>query len=637
MSTIHACLLCDGNHAEQLVQYMLKASAYWQPDKITRASTDNGHCALAKAALFNCVGSQTDSVYEDLPSGQIISANARIDNREVLGRALRLTADETQTLSNSELILRAYQRWGKDCPAQILGDFVFIIWDPHRQRMFCARDHFGVKILYYAKNHQGIMVSNEHNAFFSADWLPKIISESWLVKNLWLANYALSDSPCDGIEVLPPAHSLSFENNKTELRQYWRLKSQNISRSADSNVLLKELKTRFQRAVERRLDSQYPLGSELSEGLDSNAIAGYAAASLNPQKLYSLSHFCEQLTPQNHQHWDQAYQDLQGMWELHPNIQPLWRPANSHADYFVEIGHYQRFFQHYGAALPLENADGLFLFSELAAQSGIRTLLSGWGGDHCVSFPGYFYESELLRQGRLVALHRHFRNVAAAEAIHSPAIKPWLKLLLKHFLPSLHKLLALTRGTMETHYQHLAKQHWLKPLWQDKYGLNNQLKAFLEQYQNHYSVQSGEHRELFEIGVERRLMESELCSRHSRIEYRFPMLDVELVEFAHNIPGDLKIHNGIKRWHFRQILEGVTSPRNQWRRKPDVNLPWNLFEAIEHERSMVLQQAVYGNKLLPRYCDIHALDNPADPLPLPVLRPLLLFTYYGKTGDIEIR
>ncbi len=93
-----------------------------------------------------------ESLNEKLPlvKGKLaITADARIDNREELIFALNLAGHPKVGISDSELILEAYGRWGESCPERLLGDFSFAIWDGRRGMLFCARDHMGVKPFYY--------------------------------------------------------------------------------------------------------------------------------------------------------------------------------------------------------------------------------------------------------------------------------------------------------------------------------------------------------------------------------------------------------------------------------------------------------------------------------------------------------
>ena len=92
-----------------------------------------------------------ESLREALPRCEgeryAITADARIDNRAELIASLRL--DRQEFYSDSDLILRAYEKWGEECPDRLIGDFAFAIWDVANRQMFCACDPMGVKTLYY--------------------------------------------------------------------------------------------------------------------------------------------------------------------------------------------------------------------------------------------------------------------------------------------------------------------------------------------------------------------------------------------------------------------------------------------------------------------------------------------------------
>ena len=94
-----------------------------------------------------------------------LKANARIDGREELIQKLKLTVKESPT--DDELILHAYEAWGEDCVKHLIGDFAFAIWDGRLQRLFCARDHFGVKPFFYTHISDNFNFSSTLNALRS--------------------------------------------------------------------------------------------------------------------------------------------------------------------------------------------------------------------------------------------------------------------------------------------------------------------------------------------------------------------------------------------------------------------------------------------------------------------------------------
>ena len=601
MSTIFACFNPTDPVSAESMEKMLSASAYWQPDATSSAVSLDYHCRMARAALFNTAGSKLEAVHRD-DAGNLISANARLDNRGELARALAIPDGELSDMADGALILAAWRKWGEDSPKHLLGDFAFVIWDAASKSLFCARDHFGVKALFYGHGRQGWMVTNEHNAFFTAGAMDKEIEEAWLIHHLWNLGGKERISPYAGVELLPPAHSMRIDSHGITRTRYWNLEEKNDWAKMDHEALLDELKRRFDCAVRSRLDSEYPLAAELSEGIDSNGIAGFAANAMGDKTLYTLSYSCAALDDENRHIWQDTYRDIEEMIAMHDNLEPIWTSAKYGPENREDM---QSFFRHAGGVMAING--GHFLRSRLASEKGARVLLSGWGGDHCVSTYGDFYESELLRSGRLVEIAKLFRAKHARKRSGKP-FKASLQLLIKHLTPPLYRFLIRRRGGLEKALWQRAAKHPLKPQHIHRHRLHQKLKQFTDHYQR-YSVKAHHRRELFDIGVEGRLIESELCGRMYRIEYRYPMLDVPLVELAYNMPSHLKIHNGIERYMFRQILEGVTTERIQWRVKADVNHPNIDHDTSAGKQCRELSEQLRQSRLASRFFDRAQLER----------------------------
>ena len=113
--------------------------------------------------------------FEDEESGLVITADARIDNREDL--APKLGIEDNEHVSDSYFILKAYEKWGEKCPEELLGDFAFAIWDKNRETLFCARDHMGVKPFYYYLSDDVFYLSSEKKGLLVANEIPKKINE----------------------------------------------------------------------------------------------------------------------------------------------------------------------------------------------------------------------------------------------------------------------------------------------------------------------------------------------------------------------------------------------------------------------------------------------------------------------------
>ncbi|MFM2480625.1 asparagine synthase-related protein [Celerinatantimonas sp. YJH-8] len=630
MSTVHACFQFQHPVNPVQIQQMLSASDYWQPDACSYLFSKDSHCSLAKANLFNTRYSYHDFVYHDPQTGSMITANARLDNRNELYRQLALPPEQGEWLSDGQLILQAYLHWGRDCPKYLLGDFAFVIWDESTQSLFAARDPFGVKLLLLSQRDDGVMLSNEPNAFFSSGWLPeKQLEESWLIETLGHFHLPVSKPAYRGMQLLPAAHYLVIDRRGCRQVRYWSLQESSQWAGIDDESLLAEFRSRFQQAVALRLESDYPLGSELSEGLDSNGITGMAATLKPEQDIYTFSYQCVALTEKTQAVWEPTYQPILAMLAMYPNLKPVWVDD-------------EQFTSHESSRLAKVMA-GSFCFqsgglwhSKLAQRQGCRVLLSGWGGDHCVSSYGDFYESELFRARQWRRLQQLLKDKRRRGRGGVPW-KGWLNVWLKHFSPALYAWYKLKRPGLERALWQRADHCLVNADYTKQYQGRRHLLHFLKHYQRFYDVKGHHRRELFDIGVEQRLIDSELSARMYRVEMRFPMLDIPLVEMAYNLPSELKIHQGIERYHYRRMIEGLTTQRNQWALKSDVHPPQR--ENDYEQNLAALKEAFQTMPLLRQYCRLELLEPASIDdqwMVRNIYQKLPYFRYWATQRDLKI-
>ena len=125
-------------------------------------------------------------------------------------------------LTDVERILRAYETWGEDCVAHLIGDFAFAIWDKRKRRLFCARDHFGVKPFFYARVGNSFVFSNTLNVLRLDRRVSDELNEKAVADYLELGlNQDLSSTVFRDIHRLPAGHTLSLANGSITTRCYW--------------------------------------------------------------------------------------------------------------------------------------------------------------------------------------------------------------------------------------------------------------------------------------------------------------------------------------------------------------------------------------------------------------------------------
>ena len=214
----------------------------------------------------------------DAASGCTITADVRLDNREELIAALG-QSDETRIIGDGELILRAYLEWGENCPKHLLGDFAFAIWDARAQRLFCARDHMGMRqLIYHHAPGERFMFATEADAVVAHPGVSMRINEGRIADVLDdLEGIDFTSTLFEDVLRLAPAHVLIVSSAGVSVRRYWRLTAGPEVKLESDHAYEVAFLAVLTEAVRCRLRSAGPIGSMLSGGMDSGSIVALAA------------------------------------------------------------------------------------------------------------------------------------------------------------------------------------------------------------------------------------------------------------------------------------------------------------------------------------------------------------------------
>src|SRR5439155_24142585 len=119
------------------------------------------------------------------------------------------------------LILWAYERWGEESPARLLGDFAFAIWDAAARRLFCARDHLGIRPLYYHHDGRAFRAASERHALFADNRVPRTPRSRAMALFLTYQYTEAKETLWSGIEALRPGHRLTVTEGSIREEAYW--------------------------------------------------------------------------------------------------------------------------------------------------------------------------------------------------------------------------------------------------------------------------------------------------------------------------------------------------------------------------------------------------------------------------------
>ncbi|TKB77984.1 MAG: asparagine synthetase B, partial [Nitrospira sp.] len=231
----------------------------------------NGSVGLGHRRL----GTTRESCKETLPlvdpkGDLVITADVRLDNRSEL---MALLGIDDFTLSDAALLLLAYKQWGQRCPSMLLGDFAFAIWDSRQQRLFCARDYFGVKPFFYYRSERAFVFASEIKALLRVEEVPRRLNETRVGDYLIGALDDKAMTFYRDIFRLPAGHWLVVAENHHEVQSYWSPDPERELRLGSDEEYAEAFREVFQEAVSCRMRDVSPVGSTLSGGLDSSSIS----------------------------------------------------------------------------------------------------------------------------------------------------------------------------------------------------------------------------------------------------------------------------------------------------------------------------------------------------------------------------
>jgi asparagine synthase (glutamine-hydrolysing) len=469
------------------------------------------------------------------PRRAVIAAWARLDNRQELAQLLDISNPELKSLSDPELILRAYLKWGDECTARLLGDFSFAIYDILENRLFCARDHMGIKPFYYYDSDDIFIFSSSMRLFHR---IPNLCLKPRME---WAARFLLSHSLAMDFETtayesvfkLPPAHDYTVTTDKLIKKRYFAFHTDKI-RLKTSEEYVDYYREQLNAAVKHRVQINTPLGSELSGGLDSATVTAYAikhySGPLIDFHAFGFAHFKEEP-----QHILRVSQHL-GIPMTHICCNQSLFEVNTPA------------FKVLGAPVQQSNAILYEIFYDMAAKHGVRTLLSGFGGDEFVSsIYGHLYLHELLNDRKYIQLYQNLPGNALKRAFR-----------FSKFIWNNRNQPGVQGKGVTGAYHKQWMQHVIKDEWVHAYTLKDAYDAqdlFNHKYQN-----------LDQFTLENRLApfistrteECTLMAGTYGVEYRWPLLDVRLIQAFLSVPSSEKYHRGVGRFlHKRAIGEVV--------------------------------------------------------------------------------
>jgi asparagine synthase (glutamine-hydrolysing) len=488
----------------------------------------------------------------------VITFNGEIYNYIELREELRSLGRRFQTESDTEVILQAYDQWGRDMPVKLKGMFAFGIADRLTRQLFLARDRFGEKPLLYVDHPSGVAFASEMRPLTALTSTSRAIDESALAAFMCL-NYVPGDATMVRAvrRVAPASWRLYGAHGLIATSTYWDPRKENREFSdLDEEDAAEQLEHLLDQSVRIAIRSDVPVGAFLSSGIDSSLVA------MRAQRFGRLSHaYCLSMPDRSYSEWDGASKTAA---QLGIPISRVDLQPDALSNFLQMVEH---------ADDPLADSSALAVFT-LSAQAALhnKVVISGDGGDEL--FGGYLtYQATLwhemtiarlpmpvrhaiawaagqmrVRETKVAASYKMWRFLRAAKLPSNIAHYTWNGTWLPEEASSF-----LRGACSRTVLEDLARRHQLS----QKPGVRELQLADIADYLPN------------DI-----LAKTDRMSMAHGLEVRSPFLDPDLFTFALSLPARMKVRlTGPTKRILRRVATKQYGPRLAKRGKQGFSIP----------------------------------------------------------------
>ena len=522
-----------------------------------------GHRRLAVIDLSE--GGQQPMTNEDRSIW--ITYNGEIYNFIQVRDILEARGHIFRTVSDTEVILHAYEEWGVDCLARFNGMFAFALWDTRRQRLWLVRDRLGIKPLFYLYRNDRLLFASEIKGIICD---PTVKREVDLVGLHHYLSYNYTPAPntlFNGIRQLLPAQYLLVDGDgQFKMEGYWDVSYQQ-KRSESESELIQEFADRFSEAVKLQMVSDVPLGAFLSGGVDSSAIVYWMSRHTDQpvktfsigfrEKTYSELDFARVIAERcETDHYEQIV--MPDASSVLPQI--VWHAEEPTAD---------------SSMLPL------YYLSKMTRER-VTVALSGDGADETLAGYETYSAYYLARLYQLIPglIRRNVLNPVVNAFPVSHSKMSW-DFKLKLFVRGAEKNYEASHASWRSIFDEDAK----RGIYTDEMHVFLKDVNSLDLYTSTFAKTDARHPLDRMLYADTRfylpndmLVKVDRMSMAHSLEVRVPFLDHNLVEFAASLPPKLKQKNYFRgKYILKKMLNQAIPGSPIWRKKQGFNIPKGIW------------------------------------------------------------
>ena len=519
---------------------------------------------------------------QDPETGNWIVHNGEVYNFREVRAKLEREGVAFRSQSDTEVVLKAYGRWGQRCLEEFRGMFAFAIWDAQRQRLFLARDPMGIKPLYYAQTATHFLFASEIRTLLGTGLIPRKVDSAGLLSYLTFGSVYEPATWIECIRMLPPGCFLTWDRGEVREQSYWDLNCSAAAERADSRKELEErVHAVIDESVRMQLVSDVPVGVFLSGGIDSSSLVGILSRSgVRPSTFSIVFREAEFSEAQHSRAVAQCFQ-------------------TDHHEITVSQDDVLQAIPEAIAAMDQPTVDGIntYFVSQQARAAGVKVALSGLGGDEL--FAGYSNFVTVPRMERFREAWQHVPgSLRAAAAGVFTGLRPEND--------QNRKLAALLRENGRLVHPYFLTRMLFTPGQRETLSRVPNREA-AQRFEDSLRERLGATKRLDPVNrvsyLESRcymlntlLRDSDIMSMAHGLEVRVPLIDHRLAEQAMRLPGAWKMSKAEPKPLLVGALRGALPESIVHRPKRGFTLPFERWvrEALRPEVEGALRKISDG-------------------------------------------
>jgi asparagine synthase (glutamine-hydrolysing) len=484
--------------------------------------------------------------------------NGEIYNFIELREELKAQGIRFVSSSDTEVLLRAYERWGADCVRRLNGMWAFVIFDKRLNRLFASRDRFGIKPFHYTFNEQRFAFASEAKALLAA--FPDLRRPNEAMLHHFLPSGAVDDGAetfFEGVVQLLPAHNLylDLQTGSLKTEKYWSVDPEAFAQRWVGSNPVEDLRALLHSSIDLHMRADVPVGTCLSGGIDSSALVGMMAQK-HPEQIRTYSGLYK-----GKEYDEEAFVQAVRRYTNCRGTDIRKQPNGDLFDDLATITWHQD--------MPTAGPGLYTQFNVMeSASRDVKVILDGQGADEL--FGGYlpYYAarvSDLLQSGSTrdrLSAHALMAQVGFHHGTN------WLASVSGSAPLAAARAVARKLGSVRQRLRPSSSDRTEPPFFHESFSNRTQADRITRTLEAPYgdSLSNILCNHLLTQSIPALLHYEDRNSMAFSIEARVPFLDYRIVEFALGLKPEYKVRNSWTKWVLRKAAEPYLPQEVAWRR-----------------------------------------------------------------------